>query len=102
MKIKKGDTVQITTGKDRGKSGKVLAINPQTGRLAIEGLNLGKRHKRPKKQGEKGEIVTFPRPMDISNVMMLCPRCGKAARVGFAIDATGKKSRVCKRCGGIL
>lgn len=97
MIIKKGDTVKIMTGKNRGKSGKVLNADEKTGKVSVEGLNLYKKHVRPKKQGEKGELVELIRPMDVSNVMIVCPSCHKAVRVGFRIEKDSK-SRYCKKC----
>lgn len=101
MKIHKGDTVQIMTGKDRNKSGKVLKIDPRAGVVLVEGLNLVKKHVRPKKQGEKGQVINLPRPLNISKVMILCPSCGKPARVGFK-QSGDKKDRYCKKCQAIL
>lgn len=97
MKIKKDDTVLIISGKDRGKQGKVLGVFPSERKLAVEGLNLKKKHVRPKKQGEKGQIVEVPAPVSISNVKLVCPKCGKPARVGYKIIEK-KKYRICKKC----
>ncbi len=97
MKIKKGDTIKILVGKDGKKTGKVLKVFPDKGKILIEGLNLYKKHAKPKKQGEKGSIVMVPRPIDLSNVMLVCSSCGKSARVGFKIEGE-KKFRICKKC----
>ncbi len=97
MKIKKGDTVKIMAGKNRGKSGKVINADEKSGKVSVEGLNLYKKHVRPKKQGEKGELVELIRPMDVSNVMVVCPSCRKATRVGQRVS-DGVKSRFCKKC----
>ena len=86
-------------GKDAGKQAKILRVRPTEHKVLLEGLNLVKRHKKPRKQGEKGEIVTAPRFVPAANVMMLCPKCGKPARVGYRIIGD-KKLRVCKKCGG--
>jgi large subunit ribosomal protein L24 len=97
MKIHKGDTVKIISGKDRGKNGKVLKINRKKNLLIVEGLNLIKKHRRPKRQGEKGEIVTLSRPISISKVLIVCPSCNKPSRIGYRfVDI--KKSRYCKKC----
>ncbi len=101
MKLKKGDKVKLLAGKDRGKAGKILNINEAKGTVLVEGINLYKKHQRPKKQGEKGEIVTLPRPVRISNVNIVCGSCGKAARIGMRIEGD-KRSRYCKKCGAIL
>ena len=101
MKIKKGDTILVISGKDRGKVTKILKAFPKEGEVLVEGVNLKSRHIRPKKQGEKGQIVKIPAPLDVSNVKFICPKCGKAARLGYKIvnSLTGeKKFRVCKKC----
>lgn len=98
MKIKKGDQVLIISGKDRGRRGKVLKTLPQEERTMIEGINLRKKHRRPRRTGEKGQIVESPAPIDISNVKLICPKCGKAARVGYRMTEK-KKYRICKKCG---
>lgn len=100
-KIKKGDSVQMLKGKDRGKTGKVVHVFPKEGRVIVEGLNLVKKHVRPKRQGEKGEIVDMPRRVSVSNVGVFCSRCGKPARVGFLMEK-GAKTRICRRCKGAL
>lgn len=97
MRIKKGDTVKIIQGKEKGKTGKVLSIVPQDGRILVEGVNLYKKNVKPKKQGEKGQIVTIPRAMNASNVMLVCPACGKATRIGALVE-NDKKTRACKKC----
>jgi large subunit ribosomal protein L24 len=98
MKIKKGDTVLVICGKYRGKTGKILKVLPKEGKILVEGVNIVKKHQRPKREGEKGQIVELPAPIDISNVKLICPNCKKATRVGYKISK-GKKSRICKKCG---
>lgn len=98
MKIRKGDTIKIITGKDNGKSGKVLKVLPQKNKILIDGLNLYKKHVRPKRQGEKGEVVSVPRPIDVSNVMLVCPNCGQAVKISYRFD-NERKLRICKKCG---
>lgn len=97
MKIKKGDTVLITTGKDRGRTGKVSRALPREGGILVEGINLKKKHVRPKREGEKGQIVDVPAVLDVSNIKIICPKCGKAVRVGYKIEGD-KKVRICKKC----
>jgi large subunit ribosomal protein L24 len=97
MKIKKGDNVLIVAGKDRGKTGKILRSMPATSRVVVEGLNLVKKHMRPKREGEKGQMASVSASMDISNVKMICPNCKKATRVGYMIEGETKK-RICKKC----
>ena len=99
MKIKKGDTVLIITGKDRGKKGKVLHAMPKEGKVSVEGVNLLKKHVSPEKQKQqqkgkkKGQIVEFPAPIFVSNVKLLCPKCNKGTRIGM-----GEDGRICKKC----
>ena len=97
MKIHKGDQILIISGKDRGKRGKVLDVFPSEGRLMVEGLNLRKKHAKPKKQGEKGQVVEIPAPIQISNIELICTKCGKPTRVGYKI-IDNKKYRMCKKC----
>ena len=101
MRIKKGDTIKIIASKDKGKTGKILKVFPKKKKVLIDGLNLYKKHVRPKRQGEKGEVVLVPRPMDASNVMFACPNCGKAVKIGYRLDGKNK-SRVCKKCGAAI
>lgn len=102
MKIKKGDQVLIISGKDRGRTGKVLRAFPKKGKVLVEGINLHKKHIRPKREGEKGETVEIPFPLDVSNVKLICPKCKKATRVGYKLEKleSGKKRkvRICKKC----
>ena len=97
MKIKKGDQIQIIAGKDKGKVGKVLRVIPGNLRIVVEGLNLIKKHMKPKKGGEKGQRIEVPASINISNVMLVCPSCQKSTRIGIAFE-DGKKYRVCKKC----
>jgi len=97
MKIKKGDNVKILSGKDRGKSGKVLRILDKGERAIVEGLNLVKKHSKPRRQGEKGQRISVPASVDISNLMLVCPKCSKASRVGYKVSGKNK-FRICKKC----
>ena len=97
MKIKKGDQVKILSGKDRGKSGKVLVSYPKEGKITVEGVNILTRHRRSRKQGQKGEKVRVSMPFDASNALLICGFCKKPTRVGFQITESGKV-RVCKKC----
>jgi len=115
MKIKKGDKVQIIKGKDRvkrdkegeklakGNQGKVLAVLPTGKKILVEGLNLRHKHIRPRREGEKGQILQIPGSMNVSNVLLVCPKCNEATRVGYRLldsDLKGKKKvRICKKCG---
>lgn len=97
MKIKKGDNVLVISGKDKGKTGKVLKSFPKEMRILVEGVNLKQKRIRPKKQGEKGQMVKVAAPFNVSNVKIVCPKCGKPTRVGYKIE-NGKKNRICKKC----
>ena len=106
MKIKKNDKVKILTGKDSGKVGKVLQIFPKEGRVSVEGLNILIKHLRPQKQGEKGQRIEFPGLINLSNVILVCPKCGKDTRVAYKTiageDGKSKKFRACKKCQEII
>jgi large subunit ribosomal protein L24 len=105
MNIKKGDKVTILAGKDKGKTGKVLQVFPKRERVSVEGLNLLIKHMRPRREGEKGQRIEFPAPMNISNLMLICPKCSKPARVSYKTvkgDKGSKKFRVCKKCDQVV
>ncbi|MEK7104078.1 MAG: 50S ribosomal protein L24 [Patescibacteria group bacterium] len=99
MRIKKGDNVLIIAGKDKGKKAKVLRSFPSKGFILAEGVNIKKTHKRPKKQGEKGQIVEVAFPVDCSKVQIFCSKCNKPSRIGYKITE-GNKTRICKKCEG--
>ncbi len=101
MKIKKGDNVKIISGKDKGKIGKVTKSFPVKNKIIVEGANLRKKHMRPTKQGQKGQMVQIAMPMDVSNAIIMCGSCNKPTRVGMRMSGE-KKSRVCKKCGADL
>lgn len=110
--IKKGDKVKILSGKDKGKTGKVLQVFTERRKASIEGLNLSIKHLRPRKQGEQGQRIEFPAPLALSNIMLICPKCGKPSRIGIknssrtsaedkaetAKREKGRKIRYCRRC----
>ncbi|UMX47565.1 MAG: 50S ribosomal protein L24 [Candidatus Nealsonbacteria bacterium DGGOD1a] len=103
MKIIKGDNVLVISGKDRAKTGKVLTALPKNGRIVVEGVNIAKKSQKPRQQGQKGQIVSLPKSIDASNVKLICPKCGKAARVGYKVieggENGGKKTvRICRKC----
>ena len=101
LRVRKGDKVIVLAGKDKGKSGKVLRAMPKADKLLIESINIIKRHQRPRKQGEKGQILQMPSPIHVSNVMLICPKCSKPTRVGYRLEGEGKL-RICKKCGGTV
>ena len=98
MNIKKGDTIVVLSGKDKGKQGKILKSDPKGGKVIVEGVNVAMKHRKPRKQGEEGGIVKMETPIYACKVMLVCPKCGKATRVAHKIT-DGKKVRVCKKCG---
>lgn len=101
MNIKKGDTVKILAGKDRGKSGKVSKVFPAAAKAIVDGLNLYKKHVKPKQQGKKGEVISVPRPMSVSNLMVVCGKCASAARVGVRLEEK-TRLRYCKKCQALI
>ena len=101
MNIKKGDTVVVLSGKDKGKQGKVLEVQPKAGKVIVEKVNVVSRHTKPRKQGEQGGILQKEAPIYACKVMPVCPKCGKATRVGHSVK-DGKTVRVCRKCGAEL
>lgn len=98
QKVKKGDTVAMRSGSFKGKTGKVLAVLPRDGTVVVEGLNLVTKHRKPRRQGDKGQKITYPRAVPLSTVMVRCPSCQKSTRAGFRILPENKKERICKKC----
>ena len=95
MRIKKGDNIKVLSGKERGKTGTVISVDSDRERVAVEGLNLYKKHTRPRRQGEKGQVISVSRPMHASNVMLVCPSCKEATRIGYRTEGE-RKVRYCK------
>jgi large subunit ribosomal protein L24 len=101
MKLKKGDTVKIVTGKDKGKTGKVDRVFTKDNKVLIPGVNMYKRHKKARSAQEKSEIITITKPLPIANVHIICPKCQLTTRIGFSIGKD-KKERICRKCGQII
>lgn len=101
MKIKKGDTVKIISGKDKGKSGVVTKVFPKINKILVEGINVYKKNVKPKKAGQKGETLNVSRPFNASNAMLICKNCNKATRIGYKFEGD-KKYRFCKKCGVLI
>lgn len=97
MKVKKGDSVLIISGKDKGRVAKILRSIPKDRMILVEGMNLKSKHVKPKKQGEQGQVVKVSLPVDVSNVKFVCPKCSKATRLGYKLT-DNKKFRICKKC----
>lgn len=101
MNIKKGDTVVVISGKDKGKKGKVLEVSPKSDKVVVEEVNVLARHKKPRSAQDKGGIIKSAHPIEASNVMVVCGVCGKATRVAHK-EVEGKNARICKKCGASL
>ena len=102
MRIKKGDRVKVISGKDKGKEGKILRRDPARDTIVIEGVNMVTKHMRPSQKTPQAGIVKQEAPIYASKVMLVCPSCGKATRVGHAFLESGKKVRICKQCKEII
>jgi len=98
VRIKKNDTVLVISGKDRGKKGKVRRAVPKADRVIVEGLNMIKRHSRARRAARQAGIVELEAPIHVSNVMLICDKCKKPARVGFKTLEDGRKVRFCRAC----
>ena len=101
MKVKKNDTVLVITGKDAGKTAKVLAAMPKANKVIVDGINVQKKHKKARSAQEVSSIQNQSGPIDASNVMVVCPVCNKATRVAYQVEGD-KKVRLCKKCGAVL
>ncbi|MCD6359226.1 MAG: 50S ribosomal protein L24 [Armatimonadetes bacterium] len=104
MHIRRGDTVEIIAGKDRStkartRRGRVISALPRERRVVVDGINISKRAVRQTQQMRQGGIIEMPSPIDVSNVMLVCPACDKRTRVGFRVREDGTKVRVCRKCG---
>jgi large subunit ribosomal protein L24 len=101
--IRRNDNVVVTTGKDRGKTGRVLRLVPDSNRVVVEGVNVIKRHTKPNPQRNiKGGVVEREAPLHASNVQLVCPECGKPTRIGRRVLGDGRKVRVCRKCEGVV
>ena len=102
MRIKKGDNVKVTAGKDRGKTGKVMQAFPALGKVVVEGATTMTKHMKVRKQGEKGQKISYSAPLNVTNVQLVCPKCAQPTRIGMqTLESEGKgikKVRICKKC----
>lgn len=98
IKIKKGDNVLVVAGKDRNKKGVVSRVITEKNQVVIDGVNLVVKHMKARKAGEKGQKAKIAKPLDVSNIMFVCSKCGKAARIGYRVNVEGNKERICKKC----
>ena len=101
MKVKKGDTVQVLAGNDKGKTGEVLEVIPKDSKIVVKGVNVRKKHIKPRKQGEEGGIIPVECAINSSKVNVVCSKCGKPARIGYKVE-NDKKVRICKKCGTVI
>lgn len=99
MKLKVGDEVQVTAGKDKGRKGKIDRVYPAFSLVRVTGLNVYKKSVKARTGGEKGGMVEFSRPLPLASVALVCPNCGKPTRVGIRVNKTGDKTRTCLKCG---
>jgi large subunit ribosomal protein L24 len=102
LKLKKDDIVEVIAGREKGKKGKILALYPNDGRLTVEKLNMMKRHTKPSAQNKQGGIVEKEGVLAISNVMLVCDKCGKGVRIKRKKLEDGKRVRVCVKCGEVM
>jgi len=98
MKLKKGDRVIVTAGKDKGRKGKIEKIFPKSNRVLIPGVNVYKRHLKPQGEKQPGGIVDVVKPLPVSNVALICPKCNQPTRIGYLIDKKKAKYRICRKC----
>ncbi len=101
LSIKKGDTVVVLAGKDKGKTGNILAVSPKTNRVIVQNVNIVKKHKKARNTQQKSEIISMEAPINASNVMVICGKCNDATRIAKK-EIDGKNVRVCKKCGAVL
>jgi large subunit ribosomal protein L24 len=105
IRIKKGDTVEVLTGNDRGVRGRIMRVLPKEGRAVVSGVNIVKKHQRPVQAG-RGQvqpgIIEFEAPVHLSSIMLVCPHCSARTRVGFQVQEDGRKVRVCKKCDRVV
>ena len=101
LKIRKGDRVRVLSGKDKGKEGEVMSVDPAANKAIVEGVNVAKRHQKPTRSMQQGGIIDKAMPIHVSNLMLVCSKDGPV-KAGYRIDADGTKTRVCRKCGGDL
>ena len=98
MKLRKGDSVKVVAGKDKGKIEKIEKVYPKENKVLVSGVNQYKRHLKGRAQNQKSEIITLTKPLPVAAVSLICPKCNKVTRIGFKIEKTGKL-RICRKCG---
>jgi len=98
LHVRSGDRVKVISGNYRGATGQILRTIPDERRVVVDSVNMRKRHQQPTQENPEGGIVSFEAPIDVSNVMLICPHCDEPSRTGTRVDADGTKERICKRC----
>lgn len=98
MKLKKGDTVLITAGKDSGREGRIVVVLPKEGKVIVEGVNKYKKHIKPRGESQTGSIQERERPINVASVAFMCPKCKQVTRIGYKDTREGKKIRICRKC----
>ncbi len=101
MRVKKGDNVQVLSGNDKGKTGEILEVIPKADKIIVKDVNIRKKHVKARKQGDESGIISVECAIPASKVSVVCPKCGKATRVGYSVEKD-KKVRICKKCGAEL
>lgn len=99
MKLRKGDIVLITAGKDSGREGKIVVVLPKESKIIVEGINKYKKHIKPRGKEQAGSIQDRERPIPVANVAFMCPKCKQVTRIGYKVTRENKKVRVCRKCG---
>lgn len=102
MKIKKGDRVRVIQGKDRGREGVVNRVIPKENKVLVEGINIAKKHVKPRGEDQKGGIIRVEKPLHVSKVMVVCPACNQPTRLGYQVDKKGDKHRICRKCESVI
>lgn len=105
MKLKAGDKVKVLSGKDRGRESKIEKVFPKEAKVLLTGINLYKKHSKPRQTSRRTKqsgIIDVAKPLSVSAVALICPNCGKPTRVGYQVSKNGEKTRVCKKCGGVI
>lgn len=102
LHVRTGDLIKVISGKEKNKTGKVLAVSIKEGKVVVEGVNIATKHLKPRQQGTIGSIVQVAAPMYASKVMLMCPKCNKATRIAHGFDGSNKKMRKCKHCESLF
>jgi large subunit ribosomal protein L24 len=102
MKLKKGDQIIVIKGKDKGRKGKIEKVFPKKGQVLVPGINLYKKHARKQSEKKPGGIIEIVVPLPVANVALFCPKCKKPTRIGYQIDQSGNKTRICRKCQTLI